>query len=116
MKIDFPKIVRSFPLSEYAPEIPGDVFVWVNPPVKTLDKIATALGVIIDSKMQDGVDDFLAVLSELLSQGEVASHWSLDDLKDLFEKSSDTDPSFWEWFQNRVLQTISEHRQGRKKA
>lgn len=117
MKIEFPKIIREFPLSEYAPEVKGAIQVWVNPPVKTLDELAEAFKSYAGSNGQEQVDNFLSVISALLSQHpDAATHWTVDELKALYDGTRDTDPSFWWWFHNRILQEIQEHRTRQKKA
>ena len=114
MKLNFPKIVRDVSLSEYAPEINSTIQVWVNPSGRLLAALADTFRAYVDSKGQEGQDAFLAVLSELLSQG--ADKWSVDELRELYEGTTDTDPAFWMWLQNRILKEISEHRHGVKKA
>lgn len=117
MKLEFPKIVRSFPLSEYAPEVRGEIQVWVNPPVKTLSDLGEAFKRYSETHGQDGQELFLTILSTILSAGpDAATHWSADELKDVYERSADTDPAFWMWLQNRILKEIAEHRNGLKKA
>lgn len=75
--------------------------------------MAEAFSAFMDSKGESGMDTLLALLSELLSQDD--NKWSLEDLKELMDKSQDTDPGFWLWFQNRVMQAIKDHRLQRKK-
>jgi len=69
MKIDFPKLVREIDLAEYAPEINAKVFVWVNPPAKFLEELGDSFNKYADSEGVD-IDEFLAKMSALLSQGE----------------------------------------------
>lgn len=115
MKFDFPKLTRELPLSEYAPEMSGVIQVWVNPPNKLLTDLAEAFKVYMDSKGQEGQDVFLSLLSEILSQGAEDTRWTPEELKELYNRSSDTDPAFWFWFQDQILQRIGEHRAGQKK-
>lgn len=110
MKIEFPKILKQVPLSEYAPELKTVVTVWVNPSIKLIGVLADAFTVYMDSEGKEGLDAFLAPLSEILSQGEEATYWTVDDLKAMVEGSQETDPLFFLWFQNRVLQAVNEHR------
>lgn len=117
MKITFPKIIREFPLSDYAPEVKGIIQVWVNPPVKTLDELSSSFKLYAGSNGQENADDFLSVVSVLLSQhSDTATHWTTDELRQLHEGAKETDPAFWWWFHNRILQTIQEHRLQLKKA
>jgi|WetSurMetagenome_2_1015567.scaffolds.fasta_scaffold1323785_2 hypothetical protein len=116
MKFEFPKIIREFPLSEYAPEVKGSIQVWVNPPVKTLDELAEAFNEYAKDNGQEKADVFLSVVSVLLSQADdVASRWTVDELKELYDGTKETDPAFWWWFHNRILQAIQEHRLQLKK-
>lgn len=107
MKIDFPKIKRVFTCTEYAPEADISFTVWVNPSTKLLTELSDAFKAYME-KGEEGRDAFLSLLSEILSQAE--DKWTLDDLKELQEKTQDTDPMFWMWLQNRILKEISEHR------
>ena len=110
MKIEFPKIVRVVDLSEYAPELSGQyVHVWVNPPVKLLTQLSQQFN---DEKKQD---EFLACLSELLSQGPEGTAFTKDELFELIEGTAERDPAFWVWLQNGIVQAISEYRTGLKK-
>ena len=112
MKIDFPKILRPFSCTEYAPEAEITFTVWVNPPTILLSDLSSAFKLYME-KGEEGQVVFLALLSEILSQG--ADAWPADDLKELLEKTQDTDPMFWMWLQNRILKEIGEHRFALKK-
>ena len=116
MRIDFPKILKEVPLSEYAPEVKTVVTVWVNPTQKLLESLAVTFQAYVDSEGKEGLNAFLAPLSELLSQGEEATHWTVDELNQMITGTIDTDPLFFLWFQNRVLQAVNEHRLQIKKA
>lgn len=68
-------------------------------------------------KYADSHEKYLGYLSSFLSQSEnKETRYSVDDLKELEKASKETDPAFWPWFQQRVIDAISEHRLGRKKA
>lgn len=116
MKLEFPKIVRDVPLSEYAPELTQVVKVWVNPPVKKMEAWSDGFRQYAESQGQEGEDAFLTILSELLSQGEELTRWSVDELKQIRAQTADTDPRFFWWFQDRIAREIYEHRAGVKKA
>ena len=116
MKIDFPKIVKVVDLGEYAEALRGQqVFVWVNPPTQTLTELGNLFEKMRDSEGVDGQDEYLKIMSELLSQGEKDTHFSAKELRELVDKTVDTDPAFWIWLQNRILEAITDHRSGRKK-
>lgn len=112
MKINFPKIVRTVHLSEYAPELEGmeggSFQVWVNPPIKFLQSLEELFR---DEKKED---EYLAAIAELLSQG--ADKLTAAELKKMIEHTAETDPAFWMWMQNRIVQEITDHRLGLKKA
>lgn len=86
--------------------------VWVNPPQKLLNELATTFKAFIDSQGQESLDPFLVLLSDILSQTD--DKWTKDDLKTLMDGSQETDPGFWMWFQSRVLKEINDHRLQRK--
>lgn len=116
MRLDFPRIVHNVPLSEYTPELKETVQVWVNPPVSTLSQLAALYKAYRETGGQDSFDQFLAILSDLLSQGREETHWTVDELKDMITRTADTDPLFWIWFQDRVVREINDHRTALKKA
>jgi hypothetical protein len=113
MKLNFPKIVKEFSLTEYAPEVEGAISVWVNPSMQLLADLSSTFTAYIEER--DKLDDFLAVVSQLLSQGKPETHFSVDELRELYEQTKDSDPAFWMWFNLRVLAIVSEHRLGIKK-
>ena len=115
MRINFPKLVRAIDLTEYAPEISAKVSVWVNPPTKFLEELGTIFNKYVDSEGKD-IDEFLAQMSTLYSQGEKDTHLTPAELKELVEGTRETDPAFWSWLQNRTLETISDHRNALKKS
>jgi len=115
MKINFPKIVRPIDLSEYAPEIKGSVFVWVNPSRQTLAELSEKFNALVESEGKEGLEPFLEMMAELLSQGEKDTHFSATELNELIEGTKETDPAFWPWLQGKVLELINEYRLGLKK-
>lgn len=116
MKLNFPKIIREIDLSEYAEEMKGQkVLVWVNPPSADL----LALGDNYKKSLEDdekAEKAYLATLSDLLSQGDKDTKYSVDDLVEVRDVTKDTDPAFWIWFQTRVMNEVNAHRLGQKKA
>jgi hypothetical protein len=117
VELNFPKIIREVSLSEYVPELTQMIKVWVNPPVKVLDALSDGFRKYVEPQEEkEGHDEFLTVLADLLSQGEPATRWTVEELKKLRDESIDTDPRFFWWFQDRVARAIYEHRAGVKKA
>lgn len=111
MKINFPRIVKPFNLSDYAPELTQALSVWVNPPRSFLARLGY-----FDGKLDDPgkVDEFNEAVcswfSELLSQGDPSTHITPEDLKTLRDETKETDPGFWLWFQNSIAGMIRDHR------
>jgi len=96
------------------------LFVWVNPPT---DDIAALLDAYQGSLKAENEADRLAAsglyvngLSVLLSQGKPDTHVSPAELQELRDSARATDPAFWLWLLQRVMQEINEHRAIRKKA
>jgi hypothetical protein len=112
MKIDFPKINKSFSCTEYAPEVDVTFTVWVNPETKMLGELSGAYREYIE-KGEEARDAFLTLLSGILSQTD--NNWTVDDLRELQDKTTETDPMFWLWLQDRILKEISAHRFALKK-
>ncbi len=111
MKIDFPKIVCPIPLSDYALGLTQTLYAWVNPPRSLVEKFSE-----ITKLTGDELDaELLKWHSELLSQGAEETRLSPDDLKSLVEQTKDTDPRFWDWLQERIVDEIVEHRSNVKK-
>lgn len=132
MKIKFPKLIRSFSLSEYAPEMQEQIFVWVNPSgtflLALMDKLREYIeqGKSETPKKQGKKNKppkngneklrlYLEGLSELLSQGAPETHWSASELELMITETAETDPQFWVWFNDRILTEIKEHRNTQKK-
>lgn len=113
MKVIFPRIVREFLLSEYAPEVSGRVQVWVNPPKIKMVELFGTFKTYLGERTEQNFLAYLEVVSELLSQGE--EKYSVDELKELHDNTQETDPAFWMWMQERVLKEILEHQSGQKK-
>jgi len=116
MKINFPKIVRKVDLGDYAEEMQGQIInVWVNPPTSDLVTLGDNYKKWIDDDDKEAEKDYLEKMSELLSQGEKASHFSVDELKTVRDATAETDPAFWLWLQNSILTEVNNHRYGLKK-
>lgn len=114
MKINFPKIVRAVDLGAYAPEMSGQlIHVWVNPPSADLVDMGEQYKASFEDKGAE--EKYLALLSGVLSQGDKDTHVSVDELREIEKSSGETDPAFWVWLQNRIIETINDHRLGRKK-
>jgi hypothetical protein len=117
VKIDFPKIVRPIPLSEYAPEMTITLYVWVNPPRSMLQKFADFADLAKElDKLNELETAVYSWFSEILSQGSEDTHVSTDDARKLAKETRDTDPRFWPWLQQRCLAEISKHRNAIKNA
>jgi hypothetical protein len=115
MKLNFPKIVKEFSLSEYAPEVKGVISVWVNPSMQLLADLSSTFSTYIESRGAEKFDEFLNIVSQLLSQGKPDTRFSVDELRELYEQTKDADPAFWMWFNTRIMDKVSEHRLGIKK-
>ncbi len=114
-KIILPRLVRSFSISEYAPEIADEkIYVWVNPPISALLSLMESFGAYVQSG-DEQLNPYLEKLSAILSQGAEGTGWNADELMEMVKETADTDPQFWIWFNNRVLQEIKEHRLLQKK-
>lgn len=108
MKFNFPKIVKAFSLAEYAPELQESIFVWVNPSTQMLKDLSDTFQAYLQDR--EKIVPFMEAVSVLLSQGDTATHWSVDELLELKRETEETDPAFWMWINNRILQEITEHR------
>lgn len=131
--IVIPKIVKRIELKGYAAEF-GDAYleVWVNPPVRILEKLRLARENIlkldipkreltldekekIEKAIQESWHEQASVYAELLSQGSDETHLSVDEVKRLAEGTVDTDPMFWAWLQAEIVEAINTHRFSAKK-
>ena len=112
MRIQIPKILHPINLSEYAVEF-GDaqIQVWVNPPIRLLAELDALMEAV-------GAGEFSRLfqwLSEIWSQGPEESHWTVEEIRQLFEESQESDPALFIWLYQRTLESITEHREVRKK-
>jgi len=128
-----PKIVKRIELKGYAEEF-GEAYleVWVNPPVRMLEalrlnalrvgRIAVPAGELSDAEKKaleeeiNGIyQEQLALYSALLSEGSEETRLSVEELKRMIEETADTDPMFWAWVKNQLVEMINEHRLASKK-
>jgi hypothetical protein len=119
MKINFPRITRPLDLGEYAPEMQGQSLqVWVNPlpddVTGMLDNYKLSLSG--NGKGETAWSAHVEALSVLLSQGGDDTHLSPADLQELRDGTIKTDPAFWPWLINGVMDRINAYRSIRKKA
>jgi len=109
VKINIPKTVTPLELSEYSHALTEQMFVWVNPPRSLINQFAE-----IFNDPEIGQDEkFEAIkkwLSEIWSQGAEGTHWTVDEVAEMFESTKETDPQFYPWLFSRTMQMIAEHR------
>jgi hypothetical protein len=115
VKLNFPKIIRQFSLTEYAPEVQGVISVWVNPSMKLLADLSDTFAAYIEKHEDEQLKNFVTVVSQFLSQGEAETHFTVDELLELYEQTKDSDPQFWMWFNSRILDEVTNYRLGIKK-
>jgi len=117
MKLTFPKIVHKIDLGEYDTAMQGQlVEVWVNPPSEHLVRMGELNNKLVDDPTEEARQQYVELLSDLLSQGDKSTHFNAHDLEELITGTADTDPRFWVWFQVRIINEINAHRVGLKKA
>lgn len=133
MQVNIPKIVKKIELKGYAAEF-GDAYleVWVNPPVKLIERIRLAKEKVrlldipkrtltpdekekVETAIRESWHEQASVYAELLSQGSDETHLSVEEVKRLAEGTVDTDPMFWAWLQAEIVEAINAHRFSAKK-
>ena len=132
MNILIPKVVKPLQLAEYAEEFGENCLqVWVNPPIKLISELNTNLMKVRDieiptkkltleesaafeEKLKSILDKQLGCYAEILGQGD--EKITVEDLRQMAEETSDTDPNFWPWVKQKIAAMIAEHRVGIKKA
>ena len=112
MELKVPRLVRPLVLKEYAPELEGIIWVWVNPPARMLQEYARGREVEDKAAMVEAIKAFL---SGVWSAGEAATHWTPEDIQRLMETSVETDPAFVQWALSRTLDMIIDHKSSIKK-
>lgn len=121
-RFEFKPITRPVTLADYAPEYDGATFqVWVNMPRAVMsdfgrlqDDAATVQSnpIIAD----DVFERMCQWYATIWSQGDdPATHFTSDDVKQLINHLSDTDPQAWPWLSMRVQQTIANYRMAERK-
>lgn len=143
MKDIFKKIIRPLDLRSYAPEMETEIPVWVNPPRSLLAEIdGLALAVVsirkeleemaganpeneaqtrargkeLSRRLEEIGLAQAEIMARLWSQSEdPETHWSVEEVRELVEQASDTDPALWSWMRASTLQMIREYRAGQKK-
>lgn len=114
MKIAFPKITQEIELSNYAPGVEGRVIAWINPPRTLLKKYSELVeqwrSTEDENERSAALDGVYTIFSELLSQGDEDTRYSVDELKELADGTQETDPQFWIWLQDEILRLVFEHR------
>lgn len=133
MNISIPKIVKKIELKGYALEF-GEAYleVWVNPPVRVLDRLRTAKQQIyelnipkreltpeekshVEAVIHESYEEQMAVYAELLGQGSDETRLGVDELKQMVEGTVETDPMFWGWVQAQIVEMVNDHRGTAKK-
>lgn len=145
MNIEIKKIIRPLDLREYAAEMEIEIEVWVNPPrgmlieydglVEAAKNLTTEHTDATEGKREEekeeisvGIDPTeiarrleeiggaqMELIARLWSQGPEETRWTVEELRELVEKSMDTDPGLWRWLVRKTFRMISEHRAGQKK-
>jgi hypothetical protein len=125
MRIEFRKILRPLDIGAYAPDMGGQVlWIWANPPVRLvrdyfeisddIAKLAKAAKTLHQDELinaRESLTERLCVwMAEVLSQGELDSHWTAVELAELERTASDTDPRFWAWMTRSIVDIVLEHR------
>jgi len=111
MDLKIPNIVKSIPLSEYAPEL-GDtvIWVWVNPPRDMRLELFTEIVLQKDSDEQIG-----ALFSKLWSEGPEDTRFTPDEVLRLANECIDKDPQLWWWMVNQTRELLLDHLRAKKK-
>lgn len=115
-RLEFMKHLEVIDLGDYMPEMTGQkMHTWVNPPMGMRVDYLRALkeaGLEPTGTNYSAVYEFTA---QLLSQGPEDDRWTADEVRELLESSSQTDPRFWSWLVEQIITRIETHRGNIKK-
>lgn len=139
MKINIPKVIVGVDMGEYAPELAGRMLqVFVNPPLDMLSELSAILVKLIPpvkaptikkdgeaekldpavinpqpalSFQGDAEEGLLKWYAFVWSQGEVESHWTVDELKEIEQE----DPAFLSWMIGATWEARKAHMNRKKK-
>jgi hypothetical protein len=121
MKIVIPKVIVGVDMGEYAPELAGRMLqVWVNLPLDVLSEhlaMAARLNpAVINphpalSLEGEGEGELLKWYAFVWSQGEIESHWTVDELKEIEQE----DPAFLSWMIGATWEARKAHMDRKKK-
>ena len=121
MKINIPKVIVGVDMGEYALELSGRMLqVWVNLPLDVLSEhlsMAARLNpALINphpalSLEGEGEGELLKWYAFVWSQGEVESHWTVDELKEIEQE----DPAFLSWMIGATWEARKAHMDRKKK-
>jgi hypothetical protein len=110
MKLSIPRLVERLELRGYAEGFGEEgLWVWVNPP---RDMIRVHDEQVLTRKASD--EEIFGWYAEVWSQGPEGTHWSVEEVRELWESSRDTDPRLWAWLVARTSELIREHRVKKK--
>lgn len=120
MKIEIPKIVQRLDLREYAAEMETEMEVWVNPPVRVMerwDELVIKNQPLPQAPSPEGGKgdtererELRKILVELWSQGKEGTRWTEEDVERLERDAKETDPGLLKWMITRTWQMVFEHR------
>ena len=119
MKINIPKVIVGVDMGEYAPELSGRMLqVWVNLPLDVLSehlamaaRLAPSLAESALTFEGDGQEGLLKWYAFVWSQGDVESHWTVDELKEIEQE----DPAFLSWMIGATWEARKAHMDRKKK-
>ena len=135
MKINIPKVIVGVDMGEYAPELAGRMLqVWVNLPLDVLSEhLAMAARLNLTPSVLrtsppnipsgvfggesaltfvgDGQEGLLKWYAFVWSQGDVESHWTVDELKEIEQE----DPAFLSWMIGATWEARKAHMDRKKK-
>lgn len=136
MKINIPKVVKQLRLADYEPAY-GDAAVNVhcNPSREELAALR-AQSVQIEALRKETLgqpegDRLVEIARELDAAGQFffewyarnwsqgadpETHWTADEVRELYAGTKDVEPGLWPWLTGRTLEMITDYRSGQKKA